>query len=34
VLAVDDEAEDLFLAALSADLTRWPWLRARPQTAR
>ena len=33
VLADDDEAEELFLAALSADLTRWPWLRARLELA-
>jgi hypothetical protein len=29
ILADDDAAEDLFLAALGADLVRWPWLRAR-----
>jgi ATP/maltotriose-dependent transcriptional regulator MalT len=29
VLAPDEEAEDLFAAALRADLVRWPWLRAR-----
>jgi DNA-binding CsgD family transcriptional regulator len=33
VLADDDEAEELFLAALGADLTRWPWLRARLELA-
>jgi DNA-binding CsgD family transcriptional regulator len=33
VLAGDDEAEKLFLAALRADLTRWPWLRARLELA-
>jgi DNA-binding CsgD family transcriptional regulator len=33
VLADDDEAEDLFLDALRADLTRWPWLRARLELA-
>src|SRR5262249_20827322 len=33
VLAGDDEAEKLFLAALAADLTRWPWLRARLELA-
>ncbi|ROO87758.1 regulatory LuxR family protein [Actinocorallia herbida] len=33
VLASDDEAEEAFLAALSADLTRWPWLRARLELA-
>ncbi|HET7017966.1 MAG TPA: AAA family ATPase [Streptosporangiaceae bacterium] len=29
VLAPDDQAEELFQAALEADLIRWPWLRAR-----
>ena len=33
VLADDDEAEDLFTAALGADLVRWPWLRARLELA-
>jgi DNA-binding CsgD family transcriptional regulator len=33
VLAGDDEAEELFLAALSEDLGRWPWLRARLELA-
>ena len=33
VLADDDEAEDLFTAALRADLIRWPWLRARLELA-
>jgi DNA-binding CsgD family transcriptional regulator len=33
VLADDDEAEELFAAALRADLTRWPWLRARLELA-
>src|SRR6516162_7777879 len=33
VLASDDEAEKLFLAALRHDLTRWPWLRARLELA-
>jgi ATP/maltotriose-dependent transcriptional regulator MalT len=33
VLADDDEAEELFLAALKPDLTRWPWLRARLELA-
>jgi DNA-binding CsgD family transcriptional regulator len=33
VLAGDDEAEKLFVAALGADLTRWPWLRARLELA-
>jgi DNA-binding NarL/FixJ family response regulator len=33
VLATDEEAEELYLAALSADLTRWPWLRARLELA-
>jgi DNA-binding CsgD family transcriptional regulator len=33
VLADDDQAEDLFAAALRADLTRWPWLRARLELA-
>jgi hypothetical protein len=33
VLAGDDEAEKLFLAALRAGLTRWPWLRARLELA-
>ncbi|MQY28935.1 AAA family ATPase [Nocardia aurantia] len=33
VLAPEDQAEDAFLAALSADLTRWPWLRARLELA-
>ena len=33
VLADDEEAEDLFTAALRADLTRWPWLRARLELA-
>ena len=33
VLADDDEAEELFTAALRADLTRWPWLRARLELA-
>jgi DNA-binding CsgD family transcriptional regulator len=33
VLADDDEAEVLFAEALRADLTRWPWLRARLELA-
>ena len=33
VLAADAEAEDLFQAALDADLTRWPLARARLQLA-
>ncbi|WP_328760437.1 ATP-binding protein [Streptomyces sp. NBC_00271] len=33
VLAEDGEAEDLFLSALRADLTRWPWVKARVQLA-
>ncbi|WP_019927150.1 LuxR family transcriptional regulator [Nocardia sp. BMG111209] len=33
VLAPEDEAEEAFLGALSADLTRWPWLRARLELA-
>jgi len=33
VLAEDDAAEDLFTAALGADLVRWPWLRARIELA-
>lgn len=33
VLAGDDEAEELFLRALGADLVRWPWLRARIELA-
>jgi DNA-binding CsgD family transcriptional regulator len=33
VLADDEEAEELFLTALRADLTRWPWLRARLELA-
>ncbi|HXT91097.1 MAG TPA: AAA family ATPase [Trebonia sp.] len=33
VLAPDDEAEELFDAALRADLVRWPWLRARIELA-
>jgi ATP/maltotriose-dependent transcriptional regulator MalT len=33
VLADDDEAEGLFAEALRADLTRWPWLRARLELA-
>jgi DNA-binding CsgD family transcriptional regulator len=33
VLAGDEEAEELFLAALEADLARWPWLRARLELA-
>jgi DNA-binding CsgD family transcriptional regulator len=33
VLADDEEAEELFLSALRADLTRWPWLRARLELA-
>lgn len=33
VLADDADAEQLFLAALSADLTRWPWTKARLQLA-
>jgi DNA-binding CsgD family transcriptional regulator len=33
VLAEDDEAEKLFRAALRADLTRWPWQRARLELA-
>ncbi|QMU73036.1 AAA family ATPase [Streptacidiphilus sp. P02-A3a] len=33
VLAPDDTAEEAFLAALSADLTRWPWLQARLELA-
>ena len=33
VLAGDEEAEDLFTEALRADLTRWPWLRARLELA-
>jgi DNA-binding CsgD family transcriptional regulator len=33
VLADNDEAEALFAEALRADLTRWPWLRARLELA-
>jgi len=33
VLAVEDDAEDLYLAALGADLIRWPWVRARIELA-
>jgi len=33
VLAEDDDAEALFFAVLGADLTRWPWLRARTELA-
>jgi len=33
VLAPDDEAGELFDAALRADLVRWPWLRARIELA-
>jgi len=33
VLADDNEAEMLFAEALRADLTRWPWLRARLELA-
>jgi ATP/maltotriose-dependent transcriptional regulator MalT len=33
VLAQDDQAEALFIAALSQDLTRWPWPHARIQLA-
>jgi DNA-binding CsgD family transcriptional regulator len=33
VLADDNEAETLFAEALRADLTRWPWLRARAELA-
>jgi len=33
VLADDNEAERLFAEALRADLTRWPWLRARLELA-
>lgn len=33
VLAPDDEAEELFDAALRADLVRWLWLRARIELA-
>ena len=33
VLAEDHEAEDLYLAALRTDLSRWPWHRARIQHA-
>ena len=33
VLADDDDAEELYPAALRADLIRWPWLRARIELA-
>ena len=33
VLAGDDDAEQLYQQALSHDLTRWPWVRARIQLA-
>ena len=33
VLADDEDAEDLFTEALRADLTRWPWHRARLELA-
>jgi DNA-binding CsgD family transcriptional regulator len=33
VLADEDEAGELFTEALRADLTRWPWLRARLELA-
>jgi DNA-binding CsgD family transcriptional regulator len=33
VLADDDEAEEMFTEALRADLTRWPWHRARLELA-
>lgn len=33
VLAEDKDAEELFRAALGADLARWPWTRARLQLA-
>jgi DNA-binding CsgD family transcriptional regulator len=33
VLAEDADAEDLYLAALGADLQSWPWLRGRLQLA-
>jgi DNA-binding CsgD family transcriptional regulator len=33
VLADDDHAEELYLRALSQDLTRWPWARARLELA-
>lgn len=33
VLADDEEAEQLYLTALGADLVRWPWLRARVELA-
>src|SRR6202042_3680056 len=33
VLAVEDEQEDRFRVALTHDLTRWPWPRARLQYA-
>ncbi|MFC4031576.1 AAA family ATPase [Streptomyces polygonati] len=33
LLAADDEAEELFAEALAADLTRWPFARARAQLA-
>ena len=33
VLAEEEDAEELFRAALRADLVRWPWLRARIELA-
>jgi DNA-binding CsgD family transcriptional regulator/tetratricopeptide (TPR) repeat protein len=33
VLAEDSDAETLYLQGLAADLTRWPWIRARIQLA-
>ena len=33
VLATDDQAEALYRNGLAADLTRWPWIRARLQLA-
>jgi len=33
VLAEDEDAEDLFRLALSSDLVRWPWTKARLQLA-
>jgi DNA-binding CsgD family transcriptional regulator len=33
VLADDDRSEELYLEALSQDLTRWPWARARIELA-
>jgi len=33
VLAADDQAEELYKAALAQDLVRWPWMRARLELA-